>query len=451
MSRILVVDDDSGMLASLRGLFRSRGQEAVVARSGPEALDQLAGVDAVVTDFAMPGMDGVQLVQAIHDRDESLPVILVTAHGSERVAVQAMKSGAYDYLTKPFDAEEFSVVVDRALEARTLRVQNRRLTAEKALGHSIVGDGPAMRQLLETISRLAPKDITVLIRGETGTGKELIASLMHAQSHRSARALVRFNCAAIPGDLAEAELFGHVRGAFTGASQARRGFFAQADGGTLVLDEIGELPLPVQAKLLRALQEGEIQPVGAGKVERVDVRVVACTNRDLVEEARAGRFREDLYYRLAVVDLVVPPLREHREDIPALAAELARRYAERFGMQDVRFQPELLDSLQRLEWPGNVRQLENAVARIVALSTGGEIGPEAFAAASAAPAADADAEAPPEGTLSLREQLDAVERSLIRRTMTAVGGNQSEAARRLGLSRGSLIERLKKYGPMVAR
>ena len=451
MSRVLVVDDDSGMLASLRGLFRSRGQEALVARSGQEALDQLAGVDAVVTDFAMPGMDGVQLVQAIHDRDESLPVILLTAHGSERVAVQAMKSGAYDYLTKPFDAEEFSVVVDRALEARTLRVQNRRLTAEKALGHSIVGDGPAMRQLLETISRLAPKDITVLIRGETGTGKELIASLMHAQSHRAARALVRFNCAAIPGDLAEAELFGHVRGAFTGASQARRGFFAQADGGTLVLDEIGELPLPVQAKLLRALQEGEIQPVGAGKVERVDVRVVACTNRDLAEETRAGRFREDLYYRLAVVDLVVPPLREHREDIPALAAEFARRYAERFGMQDVRFQPELLDSLQRLEWPGNVRQLENAVARIVALSTGGEIGLEAFAAASAAPAADADAEAPPEGTLSLREQLDAVERSLIRRTMAAAGGNQSEAARRLGLSRGSLIERLKKYGPMVAR
>ena len=451
MSRILVVDDDSGMLASLRGLFRSRGQEAVVARSGQEALGQLDGVDAVVTDFAMPGMDGVQLVQAIHDRDESLPVILLTAHGSERVAVNAMKSGAYDYLTKPFDADEFSVVVDRALEARTLRVQNRRLTAEKALGHSIVGDGPAMRQLLETISRIAPKDITVLIRGETGTGKELIASLLHAQSHRATGPLVRFNCAAIPGELAEAELFGHARGAFTGAQQARRGFFAQADGSTLVLDEVGELPLPVQAKLLRALQEGEIQPVGAGKVERVDVRVIACTNRDLADEARTGRFRQDLYYRLAVVDLVVPPLREHREDIPALAAEFARRYAERFGMQDVRLLPELLDSLQRLDWPGNVRQLENAVARIVALSTGGDIGLEAFAAASTAPAADADAEAPPEGTLSLREQLDAVERSLIRRTMAAAGGNQSEAARRLGLSRGSLIERLKKYGPTTAR
>src|SRR5438309_8168899 len=379
MSRVLVVDDDSGMLASLRGLFRSRGQEALVARSGQEALDQLAGVDAVVTDFAMPGMDGVQLVQAIHDRDESLPVILLTAHGSERVAVQAIKSGAYDYVTKPFDVEEFCVVVDRALEARTLRVQNRRLAAEKALGQSIVGEAPAMRRLLETISRVAPKDITLLVSGETGTGKELIASLVHAQSHRAEGPLVCFNCAAIPGELAEAELFGHTRGAFTGAVQSRRGFFAEADGGTLVLDEVGELSAPVQAKLLRVLQEGEIQPVGAGRVEKVDVRVVACTNRDLEAEARAHRFREDLYYRLAVVELVVPPLQEHREDIPALAAEFARRYAERFGMQDVRFQPELLDSLQRLEWPGNVRQLENAVARIVAWSTGGEIGLEAFA------------------------------------------------------------------------
>src|SRR2546425_144651 len=447
MSRILVVDDDSGMLASLRGLFRSRGQEAVVARSGQEALGQLDGVDAVVTDFAMPGMDGVQLVQAIHDRDESLPVILLTAHGSERVAVNAMKSGAYDYLTKPFDADEFSVVVDRALEARTLRVQNRRLTAEKALGHSIVGDGPAMRQLLETISRIAPKDITVLIRGETGTGKELIASLLHAQSHRATGPLVRFNCAAIPGELAEAELFGHARGAFTGAQQARRGFFAQADGSTLVLDEIGELPLPVQAKLLRALQEGEIQPVGAGKVERVDVRVIACTNRDLADEARTGRFREDLYYRLAVVDLVVPPLQEHREDIPALAAEFAHRYADRFGMENVRLSPTLVEALRRADWPGNVRQLENTVARLVALHGGnGEIGAEAITAPAVSNSAEQATEPTIDASLSLREQVEALERSVITRTLAAGSGNQSEAARRLGLSRSSFIDRLKKYG-----
>ena len=311
---------------------------------------------------------------------------------------------------------------------------------------SIIGNSITMRRLLAAVARVAPKLVTVLVRGETGTGKELIASLVHAQSSRSQGPLVRFNCAAIPGELAEAELFGHTQGAFTGASHARRGFFAQADGGTLVLDEVGELPLPIQAKLLRALQGGEIQPVGAAAVERLDVRVVACTNRDLAAEVRAGRFREDLYYRLAVVELLVPPLRDHREDIPALAVELARRLAERFEMTDVRLLPELLDALQQLDWPGNVRQLENTVARLLVLSNGGQIGLEAFGPASAAPSPGPSAGMPAEKTFSLREQMDAVERSLIGRTMTAVGGNQSEAARRLGLNRGSLIERLRKYG-----
>jgi two-component system response regulator AtoC len=301
-----------------------------------------------------------------------------------------------------------------------------------------------MRRVLGVVSRVAPKDIPLLIRGETGTGKELIASLVHAQSRRAARPLVRFNCAAIPGELAEAELFGHARGAFTGAVQARRGFFAEADGGTLVLDEVGELSPSVQAKLLRALQGGEIQPLGAGRVDRVDVRVIACTNCDLANHVRTGSFREDLYYRIAVLELLLPPLRDHREDIPALAAIFARRHAERFGMRDVRLLPELLDALQRLDWPGNVRQLENAVAGIVALSNGGEIGLEAFTATSAGCVG-----VRPEGTLSLREHVEVVERTLIGRTMTAVGGNQSEAARRLGLSRGSLIERLKKYGTMI--
>jgi transcriptional regulator with GAF, ATPase, and Fis domain len=326
-----------------------------------------------------------------------------------------------------------------------LRVQNRRLTAEKAIGRAIVGDAPAMRRLLDAVNRVGPKDITVLVRGETGTGKELIASLIHAESRRASGPLVRFNCAAIPGELAEAELFGHARGAFTGATQARRGFFAEANGGTLVLDEVGELSASVQAKLLRALQEGEIQPVGAGRVERVDVRVVACTNRDLAAEARAHRFREDLYYRLAVVELIVPPLEEHREDIPALAAEFARRYAERFGMGQVRLAPELVEALQRAEWPGNVRQLENSIARMVALGGGGEIGVAAFNGAPAR-AAEPGAEPPPDDTLSLREQVEALERSVIARTLASVAGNQSEAARRLGLSRGSLIDRLKKYG-----
>jgi two-component system response regulator AtoC len=399
----------------------------------------------LVLDVKLPGLSGLDLQQELAKTDVQIPIIFLSGSSDVPMSVRAMKAGALEFLTKPFDDEVLLDAIRRGIS----RHHKRRLVAEKALGHSIVGDGPAMRRLLEVVSRVAPKDITLLISGETGTGKELVASLVHAQSRRAARPLVRFNCAAIPGELAEAELFGHARGAFTGAVQARRGFFAEADGGSLVLDEVGELPLPVQAKLLRALQEGEIQPVGAARVDRVDVRVIACTNRDLAEEVRAGRFREDLYYRLAVLELVMPPLREHREDIPALAGEFALRHSERFGMQDVRLLPELIDALQQLDWPGNVRELENTVARLVALSAGGEIGLEAFAATSAAPAAEAGEEALPDGTLSLREQVEAVERSLIRRTMAAVRGNQSEAARRLGLSRGSLIERLKKYRPTI--
>jgi two-component system response regulator AtoC len=308
----------------------------------------------------------------------------------------------------------------------------------------IIGTSTAMRQLLATVARVAPKDVTVLVRGETGTGKELIASLVHVQSSRSRAPLVRFNCAAIPGELAEAELFGHAQGAFTGATHARAGFFAQADGGTLVLDEVGELPLPIQAKLLRALQGGEIQPVGATRIERVDVRVVACTNRDLAADVRAGRFREDLYYRLAVVELLVPPLRDHREDIPVLADEFVRRYGKRFGNGDVRLSQGLVEALCHARWPGNVRQLENAVARMVALESASEIGPEAFAEAPAPTPTELTTE--PDSQRTLPEQIEALERSVIARTMDAVAGNRSEAARRLGVSRGTLIERLRKYG-----
>ena len=447
MARLLFVDDEPAMLFALQRLAEKLKHEPVLARSGAEALSRLEGVDAVITDYSMPEMDGVQLVQAIRERDESMPVIMLTAHGSERVAVRAMKSGAYEYVTKPFEIDEISLVIDRAVEARALRVQNRRLSAEKAIGRSIVGDSPAMLRLLDAVNRIAPKDITVLMRGDTGTGKELITSLIHAQSRRAAGPLVRFNCAAIPGELAEAELFGHARGAFTGATSARPGFFAQANRGTLVLDEVGELSAPVQAKLLRALQEGEIQPVGAGRVEKVDVRIVACTNRDLATEAKERRFREDLYYRLAVVELVVPPLSEHREDVPSLAAEFARRYADRFGMENVRLSPALVEALRRADWPGNVRQLENTVARLVALQGGsGEIDAESFTAAAASNSAGQPAEPTIDAGLSLREQVEAFERSIIARTLGAVSGNQSEAARRLALSRSSFVDRLKKYG-----
>jgi len=302
----------------------------------------------------------------------------------------------------------------------------------------VAPQSPAMRRLMETVRRVAPREITVLVRGETGVGKELIASMLHAESGRHHRPLVRFNCAAIPGELAEAELFGYARGAFTGAAQSHRGYFAQADGGTLVLDEVAELSLAVQAKLLRTLQEGEIQRVGTGQIEKVDVRVVACTNRDLRAQVSKGAFREDLYYRLAVLELVVPPLRERREDIPALAAEFARRAAERFGLPAVRLSPALLDSLQADDWPGNVRQLENTVLRLLALSSGGEIDVEDL------PNEAATGQQRPPCT-TLHEQVEALERSLVQQTLVEVSWNQTQAARRLGVSRGSLIDRMKKY------
>ncbi len=449
MANVLLVDDEPAVRAALKELVQGRGWDPLLARSGAEALDLVERADAVVTDFAMPDMDGMELLRAIHERDENLPVILLTAHGSERLAVRAIKAGAYEYVTKPFDVDEMLVALERALEARILRLRDRQLSAEHAIGLRLVAESAAMRHLLDAVARVATKEITVLVRGETGTGKELVGSLLHAQSRRSEEPLVRFNCSAIPAELAEAELFGHTRGAFTGATQARAGFFAEAHHGTLVLDEVGELPLAVQAKLLRALQDGEIQPVGSGRVEKVDVRIVACTNRDLLAEVHAGRFRQDLYYRLAVVELVVPPLRERREDIPALAHEFALRYADRFGVEGVRLAPALIDRLAAADWPGNVRQLENVVARMVALSGGGELGVQSFVGEAPAARADASPEVrptvdPTEGH-TLREQVETLERSVIANTMTAVRGNQSEAARRLGISRNTLTERLRRY------
>jgi two-component system response regulator AtoC len=299
-----------------------------------------------------------------------------------------------------------------------------------------------MRRLFEAAERVAPRDVTVLVRGETGTGKELVASMLHALSRRAGGPLVRFNCAAIPSELAEAELFGHAKGAFTGAATAREGFFARANGGTLVLDEVSELHRDVQAKLLRALQEGEVQPVGSGRVERVDVRVVACTNRDLHADVRAGRFREDLYYRLAVIELVAPPLRERREDIAPLAVEFARAFAGRFDAGAVTLSPELLERLSRRDWPGNVRELENAVARLVAMSGGGVIGVEALDRGAGPGPAEGDRE----GDAPLRVQVERFEAALIAKAIEAADGNQSEAARRLGVHRVTLIDKMKKYG-----
>jgi two-component system, NtrC family, response regulator AtoC len=442
MPTVLLCDDEPAVLFTLEEALAETGITTVSCRSALEALEKIEGVDAVVTDLAMPGMDGLALLAEIRARDPDLPVVLLTARGSEKTAVAAIKHGAYDYMTKPFGIEELRIVVVRAIETRTLRRAAQQHQIERTLGRTIVGVSPAWRRLMDDAERIARRDVTVLVRGETGTGKEWVATLLHAASARRDRPCVRFSCAAIPGDLAEAELFGHARGAFTGAVVARPGFFKQADGGTLVLDEVGELPLAVQGKLLRVLQEGEIQPVGAGRIDRVDVRVVSCTHRDLAADVKAGRFREDLYYRLAVVEIHVPPLRQRREDVPVLVDAFRRRYAARFGLDDAHFSPALVAALAARDWPGNAREVENVVARLLALSEGGYIDVDALARMDGAAAAVTK----PSEMGGLRGQVAAFERGILERTLADTGGNQSETARRLSVTRMTLIDKMKRHG-----
>jgi DNA-binding NtrC family response regulator len=454
VSKVLLVDDDETIRFALRLLLQGSGDEVVMAESAEAAMARMEGVDVVVTDLEMTGKTGLELLDEVRALDPTIPVILITAFGSERIAVDALKRGAYDYIAKPFDNDEVAYSIRRACETRRLRRRSDRVSIEESSGLRVAGESPALQRTLQTATRLADKDVTVLIRGETGTGKELFATLLHARSKRAAKPLVKFNCAAIPHDLAEAQLFGYARGAFTGATNAHPGYFVQANGGSLVLDEIGELALPLQAKLLRVLQEREVQPLGATRIEKVDFRLIASTHRDLAAEVKAGRFREDLYYRIAVVELLIPPLRDRPEDIPLLAREFARKYSDRFGLDGVvQLSPEFLASLQSTAWPGNVRQLENAIARCVALATGSVIGADALALLNSpavdvetAPPAGAPGQPPGHGGLSFKEQVEALERNLITGAMTASGGNQSEAARRLAMSRATFYDRLRKYG-----
>src|SRR5579859_5420238 len=369
MDRVLVIDDDASLRYTLEAVLSDAGLLVEVTDGGAKGLAafEARGADVVLTDLAMPDIDGMQVLERLRAVDPGVPVLMLTAHGSERVAVAAMKAGAYDYIPKPFDPDELVLAVKRGIEMRALRLQNARLRAETALGRAIVAESPAMRRVLDMVARVAPKDVTVLFTGESGVGKDVVATAVHAHSRRADKPLIRFNAAAIPSELAEAELFGHTKGAFTGAQGARQGYFQQADKGTLFIDEIGELPLGMQAKVLRALQSGEVQQVG-GRAETVDVRFVAATNRDLLADVKGGRFREDLFYRLNVVPVRVPALRERAEDIEPLVRSFVRQYADRYGMGGVEVEPSLVDALRTSPWPGNVRELENTVARLLALA-----------------------------------------------------------------------------------
>ncbi len=436
--RVLVVDDDPGVRYTLREILSSAGLMVEEAADGEEGLARFdaAPFPLVIADLRMPRMDGMELLRRLLTRQPAPRVVLVTAHGSERQAAEAVRAGAWDYFRKPFDNDELLAVVRRAAEAARLSDENATLQGELALSGELVFDSEPMRRLAALVARVAPRDVTVLVTGESGTGKERVAEALWRASGRAARPFVRFNCGALVAELAEAELFGHVRGAFTGASRSRPGLFGEADGGTLLLDEIGELASGLQVKLLRALQEGAVRAVGEERERKVDVRVIASTHRDLKEMVDRGAFREDLYYRLRVVELRIPPLRERPEDIPVLAAHFLRRFAGRFGMPLAAPDQPLLDRLRVHAWPGNVRELENALESLVALSPDGALD------LSLLPGPAAPAAAP----LGLRQRVEAYERGLVAEALRAAGGNRTEAARALGISRVTLHDKLNKYG-----
>ncbi|HLK89497.1 MAG TPA: sigma-54 dependent transcriptional regulator [Polyangia bacterium] len=446
--KVLVVDDDASLRFTLEAVLGDAGLTVESYASGGDALQafEARGADAVLTDLAMTEMDGLQVLERLRAQDPSVPVLMLTAHGSERIAVAAMKAGAYDYLPKPFDPDEIVLAVRRAVEARSLRMQNARLRTESAVGRPIVASSPAMRRVLDMVARVAPKDVTVLLTGPSGAGKDVVGTAVHAHSRRADRAFVRFNAAAIPTELAEAELFGHTKGAFTGALAAKLGYFQQAEGGTLFIDEIGDLPLAIQAKVLRALQSGEVQPVG-GRPEKVDVRLVAATNRDLAAEAKAGRFREDLYYRLNVVPIRVPPLGERPEDIEPLVGAFVRQYVERYGMTRADVEPALIEAMKSHPWPGNVRELENTVARLLALAPDERLTLSLWLSLTEPREAGAsNSGGDPGPNFPLRTRVETFEREIIAEQFAAAKKNQSETARRLGVSRPALVDKLHKYG-----
>ena len=452
MAHVLVIDDEASMRYTLEAVLGDAGHQITVADGGAAGIEAFedGGADVVITDLAMPEVDGMTVLATLRAQDPTVPVMMLTAHGSERVAVAAMKAGAFDYIPKPFDPDEIVLSVSRAADTRRLRLENARLRTEASLGRPIVAESPALRRVLDLVTRVAPKDVTVLLTGESGVGKDVLAATLHTHSKRADKPLVRFNAAAIPAELAESELFGHVKGAFTGATDSRKGYFQQADKGTLFIDEIGELPLGIQAKILRALQSGEVQPVG-GRAEHVDARLVAATNRDLAAEAKAGRFREDLYYRLNVVPIRVPPLRERPEDIEPLVRSFVRTYADRYGMAEVTIEPALVDALKAHAWPGNVRELENTVARLLALTADDKLTLALWRSLSDqnAPSSTMRASVPPGDpgpSKPLRARVEGFERAIIAAEFESSSKNQSETARRLGVSRPALIEKLHKYG-----
>ena len=452
MDTILVVDDESNYLTVMETLLGEAGYEVLTAPSAIEALkiSAAADLDLVLTDMKMPKMTGIELLDKLQQLQPDLPVIIMTAFGTVEKAVSAMKKGAFDYILKPFKNEEILVTIAKALKHRHLILTNRLLNQEleKKYGFpNIVGESRVMEDILALVKRVAGSRATVLITGESGTGKELIARAIHQCSNRAAKSCISVNCGALTETLLESELFGHERGAFTHAVAMRKGRFELADGGTLFMDEVAEMSQGLQVKLLRVLQEMEFERVGGTRTIKVDVRVVAASNRDLKEEVEAGRFREDLFYRLNVVHLHLPPLRQRQEDIPLLAAHFIKKYVQENLRDKTRITPEALQVLIHYVWPGNVRELENVMERAVILCSHNVISPQdlpaELAPAPAEPRLDVDRFIPL--NTPLPEALDAIEEQMIRRALEKSGQVQVRAAELLGITKSLLQYKLKKY------
>jgi len=445
--RVLIVDDDESLRESLELVLAAEGFEVVTAADGPAALGRLetSSFDVVLCDVRMPGMDGIELLPQLVRRLPGTTVIMMSAYGTQELAALAMNRGAYDYLTKPFRPAEVVLTIRKARERERLRRANQALRREvqRATGERpIVATSEAMIELLELMERAAGFKSTVLVTGESGTGKEVLARAIHAQSPRRNEPFVAVNCGAIPETLLESELFGHAKGAFTGADRARRGLFVEADGGSLFLDEIGEIPTALQVKLLRVLQEEEVRPLGEAKPRTVDVRVIAATARKLEAEVAAGRFREDLFYRLNVVQLEVPPLRERPRDVPLLADHFIAHFRATLGKPVRAISDEALERLVAYRWPGNVRELENVIERAVILADGDTLTlrelPQNVVVADASEGTTPD--------LSLKRARRAAEVDAIRRALRATDGNRTHAARLLQISHRALLYKLKEYG-----
>jgi len=456
---VLVVDDEAGVRSSLAGILGDEGYAVETVESGESALQALEArrYDLVLLDVWLPGQDGLTVLARIRERYAELPVLVISGHGTIETAVKALRLGAQDFVEKPLSLEKTLVAVRNALRQRRLEAELRELRERWGERHVMVGESQGIQALRAEIAQAAPSNGRVLIFGENGTGKELVARQVHAQSQRASGPFVEVNCAAIPEELIESELFGHTRGAFTGALAARKGKFELADGGTLFLDEVGDMSLKTQAKVLRALQEQRIEPVGGSGSVEVDVRVIAATNKDLEAEIRAARFREDLFFRLNVIPFHVPPLRERREDIPLLTRHFLRQLSAEHGRRPREIADEAQALLTRLPWPGNVRELRNILERLVIMTPGERIEPRHLPASLAALPPEVAAEAaateaaPSPGGGTLQEAREEFERRYILRRYRECGGNMSRTADVLGVERSNLYRKMKAYGLLPAR